>query len=155
MYSQNRVASSFVLGVSAREELGRCKILWKCANELSAGQTISHDNLAGRLDDHVVKLKAGQSITPVPLTPAKLATWTSAIESGESASASAAIDEVQVLAKRIRKRAPHDLHMRRVNAQYPVCRSPNPAGVGRSTATLKGRRSMPSYRLSWPKSRTC
>ncbi|MGH7405703.1 MAG: AbiV family abortive infection protein, partial [Candidatus Methylomirabilales bacterium] len=45
LYGEGRMASSFVLAVSAREELGRSNLLWKRAGGMAAGEIVNHKEL--------------------------------------------------------------------------------------------------------------
>jgi AbiV family abortive infection protein len=140
LYSGARAASSFVLAVSAREEVGRCNLLWKQADKMAAGETVAPRVLAKRLDDHVAKLRAGPSVAPIPMPPKAMAAWKAAIEANDGATSLAIMTEARKLVKQKLRREPSDLHQRRLDAQYvnplPDGAWSTPSDIGRNEARV-------------------
>ena len=80
LYSQKRASSSFHFAVMAREELGRFNLLAERHHGLPANECVDATELARHLQPHKIKLLAGQSVVPVPMTPEELRAWQDAIE---------------------------------------------------------------------------
>ncbi|MBM4306887.1 MAG: AbiV family abortive infection protein [Deltaproteobacteria bacterium] len=118
MYAAQRFATSFCLAVMAREELGRFNLLWEQSVELAEDGVICANSLAERLKPHEEKIRAGQSIVPVPMKPEEMRRWTAAITANDTATIEAIIAAVRMRTATVRKHAPSALHKRRLQAQY-------------------------------------
>jgi AbiV family abortive infection protein len=118
MYAAKRFSTSFCLAVMAREELGRFNLLWEQSIELGDGGAICAETVAEQLKPHKNKLRAGQSIVPVPMAPDDMAKWTAAISTNDVATIEAISQEVRKRAATVRKHAPSALHKQRLQAQY-------------------------------------
>jgi len=118
MYAAKRISSSFHLAVMAREELGRFNLLLEQSIDLGDGGTICARELADRLKRHEDKLRAGQSIVPVPMKADEMTKWTAAITANDIATIRTISDAVRKRATSVRQHAPSALHKRRLQAQY-------------------------------------
>lgn len=118
MYAAKRFPTSFCLAVMAREELGRFNLLWQQSIEIGDDETICAKTVAERLKPHEDKLRAGQSIVPIPMAPDEMRKWTAAITANDSATIEAIGEEVRKRGATVRKHAPSALHRRRLQAQY-------------------------------------
>lgn len=118
LYSQKRASSSFHLAVMAREELGRFNLLSRRHHELPNNEFLDATELARQLQPHKVKLQAGQSMVPVPMSPDQLAAWQAAIERNDEAASSAISQQIRARAARLRPHQAAELHQHRLKAQY-------------------------------------
>ncbi len=113
LFEARRYSSTFVLTVSAREELGRANILWKHSTD--AG---NHQNLKQQLNDHASKLNAGQLTTFYPLPKAMREEFARAIAVQDRDALDRLHAERRSIATRKRKGDPQRTHRRRLIAQY-------------------------------------
>jgi AbiV family abortive infection protein len=118
LYSQKRASSSFHLAVMAREELGRFNLLSKWYHDLSASESIDANKLTDYLQPHKIKLLAGQSVVPVPMTPAQLAEWKAAISQNDDTAISVISQQIHARAKKVKPHQAAALHQQRLKAQY-------------------------------------
>jgi AbiV family abortive infection protein len=118
LYASKRVSSSFHLAVMAREELGRCNLLWKHHEQLSSSQTIDAEQLAKSLSSHTEKLRAGQRLAPVSIPLETWAKLEQALRRGDMVAVNEVTTSIDSRQQSFLKRQPNDLHMRRLTAQY-------------------------------------
>ena len=118
LYSQKRASSSFHLAVMAREELGRFNLLAERHYGLPANECVDATELARHLEPHKIKLLAGQSVVPVPMTPEELKAWQAAIERNDETASSAISQQIRTSAAKLKPHQAAALHQRRLKAQY-------------------------------------
>lgn len=118
LYSHKRASSSFHLAVMAREELGRFNLLSERHLGLPANECVDAKDLTQYLQPHKIKLLAGQSVVPVPLTPEQLAVWKAEISRNDEAASSAISQQVRVRAEKVKPHQAAALHQQRLKAQY-------------------------------------
>jgi AbiV family abortive infection protein len=118
LYSHKRASGAFHLAVMAREELGRFNLLADRYHKLSAGEFLDAKKLAQSLQPHKVKLLAGQSTVPVPMTTEQLAEWSAAIRRNDEQTISAISKDVRLRAQKLKPHQAAELHQRRLKAQY-------------------------------------
>jgi AbiV family abortive infection protein len=85
---------------------------------MSDKDSVDAMDLSRELRDHKPKLSAGQSVTPVPMSPLELKEWEAACLAGNDAAASAISDRVRSLAVKLKPHQVSELHARRMRAQY-------------------------------------
>ncbi|MFN0298952.1 MAG: AbiV family abortive infection protein [Burkholderiales bacterium] len=118
LYSQKRASSSFHLAVMAREELGRFNLLSIRHHELPTNEFVDAIKLTRQLQPHKVKLQAGQSTVPVPMSPEHFAAWQAAIERNDEAACSAISQQIRAHAAQLKPHQAAELHQHRLRAQY-------------------------------------
>ncbi len=118
LYSHKRASGAFHLAVMAREELGRFHLLAERYHKLSDGELLDAKELAQSLQPHKVKLFAGQSTVPVPMTTEQHAEWSAAIQRNDEQTVSTISQNVRLRAQRLKPHQAAELHQRRLKAQY-------------------------------------
>jgi len=118
LYSHKRASGAFHLAVMAREELGRFNLLAQRYHELPEGESLDAKELAQSLQPHKVKLLAGQSTVPVPMTTEQLAEWSAAIQRNDDQTVSAISKDIRLRAAKLKPHQAAELHQRRLKAQY-------------------------------------
>lgn len=118
LYSQKRASSSFHFAVMAREELGRFNLLAERHHGLPANECVDATELARHLQPHKIKLLAGQSVVPVPMTPEELRAWQAAIERNDETASSAISQQIRTRAAKLKPHQAAALHQHRLKAQY-------------------------------------
>ena len=135
MYKSGRYASTVVLGVFAREEIGRSLILLGMRKDvLGSGSVVSIDAVAKACDHHIAKLNRGSGGITLELGPehsAGLEGLFAHPQSEEYKKAHSVIDE---LANRKARRDPSDTHQWRLRALYV---EPTDTGWNRPCETTK------------------
>ena len=135
MYTSSRYASSMVLGVFAREEIGRATILLEMRkNAIATGSAVSVKAVAEACDDHVTKLTRGRGGITFEWGPERSADlkglWADP-QSEEFKKAHAFVDD---LVARKARRDPDDTHQKRMRALYV---EPTDTGWNRPCETAK------------------
>lgn len=118
LYRQGRYSSAVALAVFCREELGRAKILLENRKRVLAGEQVSLVSLRTQCDDHVEKLRRGQTgfiIRWAAEQSDKIKGLFSHPQSSESREAHRVAEEI---AKQRKQRDPHDMHQMRIRALY-------------------------------------
>lgn len=118
LYSQKRPSASFHLAVMAREELGRFNLLSERHHKLAPEEQVDAEELTQSLQPHKIKLRAGQSTVPVPMTAKQFAAWEDAISQNDEAAISAISKDVRAHADKLKPHQAAALHQRRLKAQY-------------------------------------
>jgi AbiV family abortive infection protein len=118
LYSQKRASSSFHLAVMAREELGRFNLLAERHHGLPANEYVDGTELLRHLQPHKIKLLAGQSVVPVPMTLEELRVWQAAIERNDETASSAISQQIRTRAAKLKSHQVAALHQQRLKAQY-------------------------------------
>ena len=118
LYSRKRASGALHLAVMAREELGRFILLGRRYSELPTGGSVDAREFARSLQPHKVKLQAGQSAVPVPMTSEQLAEWTAAIQNNDESKLAAISADVRSRAEKLRPHQAAEWHQRRLKAQY-------------------------------------
>jgi AbiV family abortive infection protein len=113
-----RCAASFAMAVMAREEHGRFNLLAERHTLMSDADTIDALALFKELRDHKLKLNAGQSVTPVPMSESDFKEWEAACLAGDDVAASAISNRIRALAVKLKPHQVSELHDRRMRAQY-------------------------------------
>lgn len=85
---------------------------------MKVADTINVQDLASRMQDHVAKLDAGQSITQFVLPSKLMAAWTAAIEKNDRVTLAEIHKQRKAIVTKVRKHDPGLLHKRRLKAQY-------------------------------------
>ena len=125
LYKRGRYSSAVVLAVFCREELGRTQIFLEARESSLASAPVSADFVRKQCDDHVEKLRRGQTGTVMRWGPEyreRLEGLFKNPQTEEYRKARALADE---MVKRKAKREPQDVHERRLSALYV---EPNEAG---------------------------
>ena len=122
MYENGRYASSTVLSVFAREEIGRSAILLEMRKDaLASGSTVSAESVTEACDDHVEKLRRGSGGITFEFGPERsedlkgLFTFPHEPESSDYKKARAIVDD---FVARKARRDPNDTHQKRMRALY-------------------------------------
>jgi AbiV family abortive infection protein len=118
LYSQKRASSSFHLAVMAREELGRFNLLAVRHHGLPANECVDATELSRHLQPHKIKLQAGQSVVPVPMTSEELRAWQAALKRNDETASSAISQQVRTRAAKLKPHQAAALHQHRLKAQY-------------------------------------
>lgn len=118
LYFEDRISSSFLLTVMAREELGRTNLLSRRSEAMTENETIEFDIIKNELHDHKARLDAGQSTNTFQLTPQFLSKWTEALEKNDREMLDLLHSEKQKIIKKKRKSDPGRYHLHRFKSQY-------------------------------------
>lgn len=117
-YSRGRPSTAVHLTVMAREELGRFNLLAQRHDAMQDGDSVDAREVAASLKSHKVKLSAGQSTVPVPLTAEEMAQWTLAIQHSDERMVTVLSEQVRLRAKELKPNQVAEWHQRRLKAQY-------------------------------------
>ncbi len=121
LYSAGRYANSVALALLAREELGRCKILFHLWQQAMSGKTFLVKDVRAAYDNHVAKQRSGQlSMTYRVEGPGELAELFRARlkTSPGTAEYKKIAKQVKQLDDTTRKRTPVNRHAMRMSATY-------------------------------------
>ena len=135
LYKSGRYASSTVLSVFAREEIGRSAILLEMRqNVFASGSVVSAEAVVKACDDHVAKLTRGRGGITFEWGPERSADlkglWADP-QSEDSKKAHAMVDD---WVERKAGRDPNDTHRKRMRALYV---EPKDTGWNRPCETVK------------------
>jgi AbiV family abortive infection protein len=118
LYAEGQDTASFVTAIWAREEVGRFALLARRGRAMGPSESVSPTVLRKTLDDHVAKLRAGQTSYPVPMRQDWIDEWRRAIEQGDSMALDILRPQLESAQRAIRRREPLDTHQRRLRSQY-------------------------------------
>jgi len=118
LFERGSCASAVVLGIFAREEMGRCQMLLDLREQVIAGASVASDEIGERYQDHVAKLKHSQSGTYARLSPEQTTAFIASWRNPQGAQYEAFRDALDHKHKRGRQQGAQDLHDQRVTALY-------------------------------------
>ena len=116
MFERSRFATSLVLSTSAREELGRTKIILNAL--VSPPLTTSVESLKKACADHVKKLRHGATGSVVRVSVEEITSLRSAFEDPTAPGSIAVLERLEQAHKAAARRDAEDTHRRRLSAQY-------------------------------------
>jgi AbiV family abortive infection protein len=117
-----KFAAAFTSSVSAREEIGKARILFGIYHKMNLGEVINHDEINDAICKHQSKLKASLCGISVPIDDVLKSRFEHAQAQGDENELKLCWEQVSELASRQRKRLPDTIHSKRMLAQYINCR---------------------------------
>lgn len=117
-FKGQRFAACVCLMTTAREEIGKARLLHKKAISLGAAEEITGEAVRKLINDHNKKLRMSLGTISVPIPQELLLRFQTAIQEQDSSGTKAASDEIQKISQAKRTALPKELHKLRLVAQY-------------------------------------
>jgi AbiV family abortive infection protein len=117
-FVNKKYASSYILTIIAREEIGKARILKKKSDAMRESDAISKGDIDSIIKVHKEKIKSSLGVISVPIPKSLLEKLRKAHEANDSKMVKAASKELSALSKKKRDELPNELHDKRLSAQY-------------------------------------